>query len=101
MASKGIQGPFLLDPPHTRCTMHSMSTSIKTISQSLHQKKGLDSIGHTIIVSAHRAFGVLEIPIQALCHYFLVGYAKVEVKDQQTSLLQLTLSLMALGPISL
>ncbi len=76
MAGKGLQEPFLLP---THLTQYAQQCKQPFQLVSLDIKKAFVCIGHELFVQALRAFVVLEILIQALRHYTLVGYEKVEV----------------------
>ncbi len=80
MRGKGIQEPSLLA---THIIQDAEQTKQPLQLVSLDIKKAFDRIGHAVIVQALRAFGVPEILIQALRHYTLVGYAKVEVNGRR------------------
>jgi hypothetical protein len=80
MRGKGIQEPSLLA---THIIQDAEQTKQPLQLVSLGIEKAFNRIGHAVIVQALRAFGVPEILIQALRHYTLVGYAKVEVNGRK------------------
>jgi hypothetical protein len=50
---------------------------------SFHIEKAFDRVSHISIIQALRAFGIPEIIFMAIQHYFLIGYAYVEVNGKK------------------
>jgi hypothetical protein len=72
MMQKGIQKPSLL-ATHLIQDATLYSKPLQLVSFDM--EKAFHRVGHAIIIQALHAFGVLEIMIQAISQYALVGYA--------------------------